>query len=420
MRIALLAMGSRGDVQPLLALGLGLAAAGFEVQVTVPRDLVPMVTERGLSAAAFDVDVRAAAGEGVGLEWQAEGSRGLRREAGLLRDVAHAMAEPVATGVLDTTEGADLVVSGALTFGAAVASTRHRGQRHVLALLAPTAPARRGTSTAFAALPDRSSVVNQLSSMAVAAGAYAIFKPGSDLVRQRLGMPPGSLRDYLRTAYATPALLACSPAVVPPDPAWGAQLRPTGYWLLPPPPGWTPPPDLVEFLAAGPAPVYLGFGSMMSRDPAATTRILLEALEASGRRGLLSSGWSGLSADDLPASVALVGDVPHEWLLPQTAAVVHHGGAGTTAAAVHAGVPQLVVPHVGDQPYWGRRVVQLGIGPRPVKRHELAPGPLTGLIRQLTGDPALRARAAELAEVVRGEDGVVTAVDLLSAYLRRP
>jgi UDP:flavonoid glycosyltransferase YjiC (YdhE family) len=173
----------------------------------------------------------------------------------------------------------------------------------------------------------------------------------------------------------------------------------------------------VKFLAAGPPPVYLGFGSMRSRDPVATTRILLDALERSGQRGLLSSGWSGLSSDDLPESVALVGDVPHEWLLPQTAAVVHHGGAGTTGAAVRAGVPQLAVPHVGDQPYWGRRVAQLGIGPAPVRRHELATDRLADLIGQMTSDVRMRARAAEIGVAVRAEDGVAVAVEQLSAYL---
>lgn len=414
--VQVLAMGSRGDVQPFVALATGLAAAGLDVGITVPQDLAPMAAAHGLRTSTFPVDVRQASGEGTGLEWQAEGSRGLLQEGKLLGALLAELSGPIADGVLASGD-AELVISGAMTYEAASVATRARGQRHIVGMLAPTTPGRRGSSTVYAPLPGATSGLNKVASMAMAAGAYSVFRQTSEPVREHLGVPGGSFRDYLRTAYSTPAMLACSPAIVPPDPAWGPQLRPTGYWTLPTDDAWTPPAELVEFLGAGEPPVYLGFGSMMSRDPRTTTSIMLRALERSGRRGLVHSGWTGLASGDLPDTVATVDDVPHEWLFPRVAAVVHHGGAGTTAAAARAGVPQLVVPHVADQPYWGRRVAQLGIGPDPIKRHALDVDNLVGGIRRMTTDPSVRTLAADLGEIVRREDGVAAAVDLVTDYL---
>ncbi|MCP4593378.1 MAG: glycosyltransferase family 1 protein, partial [bacterium] len=149
---------------------------------------------------------------------------------------------------------------------------------------------------------------------------------------------------------------------------WGEQAHVTGYWFLDHVSDWQPPADLVRFLESGPPPVYVGFGSMMSRRAEQTTRITLDALKQSGQRGLIATGWGALSQSDLPDEVFLIESVPHDWLFPRTAAVVHHGGAGTTGAGLRAGVPGIVVPFGGDQPFWARRVEALGVGPAPIPR----------------------------------------------------
>lgn len=418
MRVVLLAMGSRGDVEPLLALGLGLAGAGHRVSVTVPRDLLHLPAVWGLAAEPFEIDIVTASREGAGLRWQSEASKGLGGEYRMIRELGRTLADPVAEGVLRTAVDADVVVSGALTYDAAGAVCAHRGIRHVLALLAPVSPTRLGSSTVFAALPARSSLLNVASSSLSAVAAYRIYGPAGQVVRRRLGLPPGTLRDYWRTAYATPALLAASPELVPPAPEWGRRLRQVGSWQLPAPPEWEQSPELTDFLASGPPPVYVGFGSMMSRDPRATTLVVLEALRRAGARGLVSSGWTGLHAEDLPDEVRLVGEVPHAWLLPQVAAAVHHGGAGTTGAAARAGVPQLVVSHVGDQPYWGRRVAALGIGPDPIPRHRLDEVSLSAALRRMLDDPGMADRAADLGARVGAEDGATRAVELLERLPR--
>jgi sterol 3beta-glucosyltransferase len=152
---------------------------------------------------------------------------------------------------------------------------------------------------------------------------------------------------------------------------------------------------------------------MTGADPAHTSALVLEAVRQAGVRAVLLSGWGGFDAGSLPPEVLVLDEVPHAWLFPRAAAVVHHGGAGTTAAAFRAGVPQVVVPHMADQPYWGRRVQGLGAGPKPLSRHKLTAARLAAGLRAATGDATMRDRAGRLAEAIRAEDGVAEAVRLL-------
>ncbi len=138
----------------------------------------------------------------------------------------------------------------------------------------------------------------------------------------------------------------------------------TGYWFLDPVDEWTPPADLLEFLQAGAPPIFIGFGSMSPRNPEAMTQVILQALARTQQRAIILSGWGGLHSGDLPDSVYMLDSIPFSWLFPRVAAVVHHGGAGTTSAGLRAGVPSIIVPFFADQPFWGQRVADLGVGPR--------------------------------------------------------
>ncbi len=179
------------------------------------------------------------------------------------------------------------------------------------------------------------------------------------------------IRHWLRRS---PVIYGFSPSVVQKPPDWGDHVEITGYWFLDRQPGWQPPADLADFLAAGAPPVYIGFGSMSTRKPQETTELVLRALSRDRQRGLLLTGWGGLSEIDLPDYVFKIEFAPHDWLFPQMAAVVHHGGAGTTAAGLRAGIPTIIVPHFIDQPFWGQRVADLGAGPQPIPRRQLTCG----------------------------------------------
>jgi UDP:flavonoid glycosyltransferase YjiC (YdhE family) len=186
----------------------------------------------------------------------------------------------------------------------------------------------------------------------------------------------------------------------------------TGYWFLDERRGWEPPPVLADFLDAGPRPVYVGFGSMRPKNPEATARTIRTALREAGVRGIIQAAPE-ISTDDVLA----LQDLPHSWLFPRMAAVVHHGGAGTTAAGLRAGVPTVVCPFFGDQPYWGERVAALGAGPEPVPFKSFNAPRLAVAIRDALQSPHIAARSTALARRLSAEDGVGRACKALEAIL---
>src|SRR5262249_31336952 len=195
-------------------------------------------------------------------------------------------------------------------------------------------------------------------------------QPVNEWRRELLHLPPLSGGPLARQLddRRLPILYGYSPAVLPKPPDWDERTHVTGYWFLDHLPDWRPPEGLVDFLRVGPPPVSVGFGSMRSQHPEAVTELVVEALARAGQRGILLTGWGGLRGIDRPERVFTVEAVPHDWLFPQVRAAVHHGGAGTAAAALRAGIPSVVVPFFGDQSFWGRRVAALGAGTKPISQ----------------------------------------------------
>jgi sterol 3beta-glucosyltransferase len=196
---------------------------------------------------------------------------------------------------------------------------------------------------------------------------------------------------------------------VPPD--WPTNIHVIGAWTLPMPQGWTPPDDLAAFLANGEPPVYFGFGSMKVPDPLRMTQQIAAALKATGLRGVLQAGWAGLNHHD--NHLITIGDTPHAWLFPRMAAIVHHGGSGTTHAALKAGKPSLVVPFAVDQPFWGQRIAAAGAGVPPISPKRLTVEHLAAALRTLTQDSTMRQHAAAISEQMRAEDAIATALEII-------
>ncbi|MGL4608331.1 MAG: glycosyltransferase [Trueperaceae bacterium] len=191
----------------------------------------------------------------------------------------------------------------------------------------------------------------------------------------------------------------------------------TGYWFLDEE-NWQPSKELQDFLASGPAPVYIGFGSMGNTATAeATTDVLLETLKRTGQRGVLAKGWGGMkNVEGLSDRVFMLEEAPHSWLFPKMAAVVHHGGAGTTAAGLRAGVPNIVIPHALDQFAWGQRVYELGVGPKPVPKKKLSVDRLSEAIQQAL-NPEKQKAAKQLGQKIQSENGNDVAVDIIRRSL---
>lgn len=425
MRILLLGWGSRGDVEPFVALGRGLVAAGYDVAIAAGRDFASWIESHGVTCEPFSVDMEEAMRSPLGRRWLGAPTGSVRAELRVMSDVVHGFAPTLAQDLLRMVRPDDLVVSSSLTFDSMLAIAKARGCRHVTALFTPGIPTRSGTASLAPVRADGDSALNVASGYAAIATMYQVMRPAGRLVRQRLGLPNESFWSYGRQGRQVPVLLPVSPLVWPPPADWGPRVRVTGYWNLPAP----EPADLAaqvpqhvrDFIAAGQAPVYLGFGSMTSPDPRATADLLYTAVASAGVRAVISRGVDRLGdlgvPLDLQGRVLLVDSVPHAWLLPRCAAVVTHGGSGSTGAGLRAGVPSMAVPHIGDQPYWGRRLHELGVGPPPIKRADLSAQNLADALTAMTTEPAYSRAAVALATDLARENGVAAAVGLLANYL---
>ncbi|KAK5231431.1 hypothetical protein LTR72_000612 [Exophiala xenobiotica] len=223
-----------------------------------------------------------------------------------------------------------------------------------------------------------------------------------------LGLEPVSIMwaPGMASRLRIPWTYCWSPALIPKPADWGDYIDISGFYFLNLSTNYTPAKDLANFLAAGPPPVYIGFGSIVVDDPNAMTKMIFEAIKKTGQRALVSKGWGGLGADQLgiPDGVFMLGNCPHDWLFQHVSCVVHHGGAGTTAAGILAGRPTVVVPFFGDQPFWGSMTYRAGAGPKPVPYKVLTADKLAESILEALKPESLQ-RANELSMKIKSEKG---------------
>ncbi len=248
---------------------------------------------------------------------------------------------------------------------------------------------------------------------------WRMWRPTLNEARKEvLDLPPLPLAGPGR-AFLNPAITlnGYSDLVAPKPRDWPDNHYLTGYWFLDAAPGWRPSARLVDFLSSGSPPVCVGFGCNHNRDAAEVTDIVVSALKKAGRRGLFLTGWGGLEAVDDSDQFLALESAPHSWLYPRMAAVVHHGGAGATAAGLRAGTPSILVPFTSDQPFWAQHVLRLGAGPAPIPRKELSAVRLEQAVRLAVADEGIKARAAEVGRLIRNEDGVARAVELFQRHI---
>lgn len=407
--MTVVAGGSRGDVQPIVPLAEGLRAAGHEVTVAASVDSERLVTDHGLMFARFDVSINDQMRTEAGRAWVADSAGRPFRELRHMRDVYTEIAQPLADGLLTLAGTADLFISGILTFDSVTSIAAHDGAAHAVALLCPFHP----TADGRAGLTAQMAQTNPANMTRTRIGRWLLSRSitqAGQLVRSRLGMPETGPKGFVRALDTVPAVLGASHTLVPTPKDWPPSVTVTGAWTLPEPAGWQPPAELATFLADGVPPLYLGFGSMSVVQPERIREVAIAAARVAGVRLLLAgTDLEGADGDDVLA----VGNVPHTWLFPRVRGVIHHGGAGTTHAALLAGVPQVAVPHIADQPYWGRRIHEEGLGPAPLSLNKLTVDRLAGRMRALVDSVPATARAAELGKEARQERGVPNAVRAL-------
>ncbi len=418
MKMMIFSMGTRGDVQPLIALGKGLQAAQIDFTLVVGSNFRDWLEDEGLPFADLGVDMQAMMSSPAGQNWIENSSSNPLNEMRHMHKMVTDNALSMGEASLQLCQQADMLVSNLPTFSFVYSVAQKLNKPLINILLQPMKPTRLADSTLRPIIPRHSNPLNLISGYMGLAFLWQIFADGTNQIRREiLDMPPLTRGEFIGAWNRTPTIHGISPLVAPNAPDWSANTYTSGYWFLDQP-DWQPSAELSAFLEAGSAPVYLGFGSMSSSTAEQTASIMIEALQRTGQRGIIASGWGGLKTSHVPDNIFLLDAAPHDWLFPQMTAAVHHGGSGTTAAALRAGIPSTVVPHMGDQPYWGRRVHELGVGPKMIPRHQLTADRLTQAIQQMVNDSSMRQKARELGGKIQQERGVENGVQALQAILK--
>ncbi|WP_300542556.1 glycosyltransferase [Maricaulis sp.] len=410
MKIAIHAFGTRGDVQPYLALALELEARGHSVTVSAPRDFRTWIEGYGLTARCFDVDMAELLRRADALGVTRHPILAFRHRATMIDP----MIEAILAEGIEGARGADIVIAHPKAqFSATGAEAA--GARFVM-----TAPLPIITPTSDFPMPgvlarNRGRFWNRLSWLPLQFALYP-FAKRINTARERLGLPPleGGRLDYGKLG-GRPCLrlTAISPHVIPRPSDWDGRSQMTGYWTLP---GDREGLDraLDAFLDSGPPPVYVGFGSMVTRDASRLVDASVTGLARAGLRGVIARGWAALP-DRSADHVHFMDGAPHDRLFPRCAAIVHHGGAGTTGAALAAGRPSLIVPFMADQPWWAQRLYEQGLGPAPLSPRRFTARRFAAALKELVGREAFAARCAERARRIAGDSGAARAADLIEA-----
>jgi len=411
MRLTLITFGTQGDCRPMVALGLGLRAAGHDVLMLGERSAATLAAEHGLAFAPMAGDIQQTLAPGGALhKLMTEGGNVAEATRAFAR-IAEDNTEAWMAQLAEAARAADGIVFSGLTAYVALSVGEQLGKPVIGAGMFPISPTRAFPS---ALLPPfrMPGWANRASHHVINFVLWRMFRSATNAARSRLF--GASARKAMWADF--PTLYAISPQLVPRPHDWHDDWLVSGAWTMPPQPDWQPDAPLRDFLAAGEAPLYIGFGSMAGFDRHKVVTALVQAVD--GRRALFYPGWSGIDVAALPSSFHVVGATPHDWLLPRVSAAIHHGGAGTTHAAAAAGAPSIVLPFAGDQFFWAGRLAALGVAPRYVAGHKIDAPRLASMIA-FAEQSATRERAATLGRAMAAERGVDHAVAAIERFCGR-
>lgn len=420
MNVTIVAGGTRGDVDPYTGVAARLCEADHDVTMATHARFAELVRACGATYEPIPGDLHTVLASAAFQRWQQASLTGARlvRIIQQVREVMREIGDGVTAAIL---RRPDVLLLGNTIAPLGYHLADELGIPSLGLYWGPLDPTG-DFPPIMAQYPSLGRWGNRTAAGFAQAMADAVYSPAVRRQRAALGLRPISLRRVRRRQRAQrwPILHGFSPAVVPRPSDWRPGLDIVGYWWPHRPAIWQPPPLLVDFLDAGPPPVFVGFGSMTPDDGERLSELAVTALRRAGVRGVVQAGWAGLtvSTDDIIG----VGEVPHEWLLPRTAAVVHHAGAGTTGAALRAGVPAVPVPVMIDQFFWADRLARLGVASKPIPFPGLSADRLARGIRLAVDDGSHRRRAQALARTIDAEDGagrVVEAVEHVASRAGR-
>lgn len=407
MRVTFLALGSTGDILPYATLAKALKDAGYRPTFVTTEDYRPMLDRLGLAGRFVPGDAQ---------ETIAQAGADTRRLMLAFAELSRAMPsilDPSVSWLRESRAIINQLPIGLYGFDLAERLAIRHIQAAVIPLTATAEFPMMGWPTTFSFLPG----YNKLGYQAYERLTWLTMRRTINRWRtEQLHLPPVSGSTYLKRLRRRPLLYGFSGQVIPRPSDWPEHVRLTGYWF-PIDDAWQPPESLIRFLRAGPAPMFVGFGSMPVTEPQAVTKMIVDACRAAGVRAIVQAGWAGLGEGDMPETIYRLDYAPYSWLFPRVAAVLHHGGSGTTAAGLRAGAPGMVAPFTFDQEFWGGRLADLGVGLPPIALRKLSVAGLAESMIRLATDEGLKTRATELGRRLREEDGLSVAVEWIHSYL---
>ena len=413
MLITILAGGTRGDTQPYIALGLELKKSGHNIRIAAFENDEAFVKSFGLEFYKVKGDVSRITSSGnVDDAMKADNPLKFLLSFNKLKSLVFDIQKDFFNACI----GSDAVVYHP---GAAIGYfiAKHFNIPSILATPFPMTPTRDYPALIFYNSPRLGRGFNFVT--------HKIFEKimwfaSSSAVKQFWKKEFGKAPEAFTCPYSKqntrflPTVISCSKYVFPRPNDWPEHVYNTGNWFLDDEASWRPSSDLLDFIDRGIPPVYVGFGSIT--DPALavqTTELVIDALKRSGQRGILATGWNGMSKiDNIGEEIFILESAPHSWLFPQMAAVIHHGGAGTTAAGLRAGVPSIIIPYSNDQFAWGRRVYELGVGSKPIARKNLTSEKLSDAIKFVLAKE-IKDKAKDLGTKIQSENGAETAAKII-------
>lgn len=418
MIITILAAGSRGDIQPYIALGVQLKKARYIVRVASFEVFEPLIKNYGLEFQPLKGDITS-----IALKENSKGGIKADNPFSLLLSFnkLKSYAFSLQKDLFEACQGSDVILyhpGMAIGYFAA----QYLNIPSILATPFPMTPTQEYPALVFydkIRLGRRFNWVTHKIFEKIM--WFASSSPVKQFWKQEFGSTPKNFTNPIpkQNTPSAPTITSCSNYIFPRPIDWPEHVHNTGYWFLDEEPEWKPPSDLIEFLNKGKLPVYVGFGSIGDPEQAQqTTNLVIKAIKQSGQRGVLATGWSGMSKiDDIPEDIFILDSAPHAWLFPRMAAVIHHGGAGTTAAGLRAGVPGIVIPFANDQFAWGRRIYELGVGSKPIPRKKLSVEKLSDAIKFVLTDPIIENSKA-LGVKIQNENGAAIATQIIINYTR--
>jgi len=418
--IVMLASGTRGDVQPAIALALGISRSGLPVRLAAPPAYQVWIEGYGLPFAPIESnpsDLLTRPGAQSTLTYDGRPLHNLRASLSYIKEARPLYASMLESAWQASRDACALLISLPTIWGVHFAEALNIPC--LGAFLQPVTPTRDFPAPVF---PFPSNLGGMFNCWTYSAAGLATWLPWNKIYNRfrsdTLGLQPlhWSGPRPLPFGVLNAMLYGFSPLLVPPRGDWTGPVHVTGFWNLPSQ-SFTPSPALHNFLLSGAPPVYIGFGSPGVLSPNDILDTLLDAIETARVRALIA--LAGVTPKNLPGNVHLLQEsVPHEWLFPRMAGLIHHGGAGTTAAGLLAGKPSLILPLATDQFFWGQRIWEQGLGPAPITRSQLTAQRLGKAIQDLVYNQEMQMNARACGQALRVEDGVGQAVHILRQYIQ--